>query len=201
MKKIVFFILLLLCSIRAFSGERECTTNCYQGTALNSSGLYTHFDKFPKYPISHGVSAPFAGIINDWMIVAGGCNFPDVPAAKGGRKVYYSEIYAINMKEYSKCWKLLGRLPQNMAYGATVVIEDEIYFIGGENENGKLNSVYKVSLDCKTCKVDIETLPSIPECITNLSGTAIGNDIYITGGITETDKNSMYRISTLLPGK
>lgn len=201
MKKIVFFILLFLCSIRAFSGEKECTTNCYQETALNSSGLYTHFDKFPKYPISHGVSAPFAGIINDWMIVAGGCNFPDVPAAKAGRKVYYSEIYAINMKEYSKCWKLLGRLPQNMAYGATVVIEDEIYFIGDENENGKLNSVYKVSLYCETCKVDIETLPSIPECITNLSGTAIGNDIYITGGITETDKNSMYRISTLLPGK
>ena len=32
-------------------------------------------------------------------------------------------------------------------------------------------------------------------------GTAIGNDIYITGGMTETDRNSLYRISALLSGK
>ena len=158
-------------------------------------------NSIPNHPIPHGVSAPFAGVINDWMIVAGGCNFPDIPAAKGGKKVYYSEIYAINMKEKSKGWKLLGQLPQNMAYGATVLIGDDMCLIGGENENGKLNSAYKISLDCETCKVDIETLPSLPECMTNLSGTAIGNDIYITGGITGTDRNSLYRISALSSGK
>lgn len=135
------------------------------------------------------------------MIVVGGCNFPDVPAAKGGKKVYYSEIYAINMKEKSKGWKLLGQLPQNMAYGATVLIGDNLYFIGGENENGKLNSAYKLSMDCEAGNVYIETLPSIPECMTNLSGTAIGNDIYITGGMTETDRNSLYRMSALSPDK
>lgn len=158
-------------------------------------------NSIPNHPIPHGVSAPFAGVINDWMIVAGGCNFPDIPAAKGGKKVYYSEIYAINMKEKSKGWKLLGQLPQNMAYGATVLIGDDMCLIGGENENGKLNSAYKISMDCEAGKVHIETLPSLPECITNLSGTAVGNDIYITGGITETDRNSLYRISALLSGK
>lgn len=155
----------------------------------------------PNHPIPLGVSAPFAGIINDWMIVAGGCNFPDVPAAKGGKKVYYSEIYAINMKEKSKGWKLLGQLPQNMAYGATVLIGDDMCLIGGENENGKFNSAYKLSMDCEAGNVYIETLPSIPECMTNLSGTAIGNDIYITGGMTETDRNSLYRLSALSPDK
>lgn len=150
----------------------------------------------PNHPIPHGVSAPFAGVINDWIIVAGGCNFPDIPAAEGGKKVYYSEIYAINMKEKSKGWKLIGRLPNCAAYGATVSIGNNLYFIGGENMEGKLNSVYKVSMNSEACKVDLETLPSIPECITNLSGTAIGQDIYITGGITDTNKNSVYRIST-----
>ena len=158
-------------------------------------------NSIPNHPIPHGVSAPFAGVINDWMIVAGGCNFPDIPAAKGGKKVYYSEIYAINMKEKSKGWKLLGQLPQNMAYGATVLIGDDMCLIGGENENGKLNSAYKISMDCEAGKVHIETLPSLPECITNLSGTAIGNDIYITGGMTETDRNSLYRMSALSPDK
>ena len=153
-------------------------------------------NSIPNHPIPHGVSAPFAGVINDWIIVAGGCNFPDIPAAEGGKKVYYSEIYAINMKEKSKGWKLIGRLPNCAAYGATVSIGNNLYFIGGENMEGKLNSVYKVSMNSEACKVDLETLPSIPECITNLSGTAIGQDIYITGGITDTNKNSVYRIST-----
>lgn len=170
---------------------------------VNVNGLPTSTFKakiddltIPNHPIPHGVSAPFAGVINDWIIVAGGCNFPDIPAAEGGKKVYYSEIYAINMKEKSKGWKLIGRLPNSAAYGATVSIGDNLYFIGGENMEGKLNSVYKVSMKSEACKVDLETLPSIPECITNLSGTAIGQDIYITGGITDTNKNSVYRIST-----
>lgn len=170
---------------------------------VNVNGLPTSTFKakiddltIPNHPIPHGVSAPFAGVINDWIIVAGGCNFPDIPAAEGGKKAYYSEIYAINMKEKSKGWKLIGRLPNCVAYGATVSIGNNLYFIGGENMEGKLNSVYKVSMNSEACKVDLETLPSIPECITNLSGTAIGQDIYITGGITDTNKNSVYRIST-----
>lgn len=151
----------------------------------------------PHYPIIHGVSAPFAGIINDWMIVAGGCNFPDIPASEGGKKVYYSEIYAINMKNKDEGWKLLGKLPHNAAYGATVSIKDALYLIGGENENGKLNSAYKISINSKTGNLDMEAFTSVPEGITNLSGIAIGNDIYITGGLTDTNKNSMYRISAV----
>ena len=36
-----------------------------------------------------GVSAPFAGMLGDILVVAGGCNFPDKPAAGGGIKKYY----------------------------------------------------------------------------------------------------------------
>ena len=38
---------------------------------------------------SQGVSAPFAGVSNGHVLVAGGCNFPGVPAAEGGRKVFF----------------------------------------------------------------------------------------------------------------
>lgn len=40
----------------------------------------------PDYPITKGVSAPFAGFIKNWLIVGGGCNFPTTPAAEGGKK-------------------------------------------------------------------------------------------------------------------
>lgn len=29
----------------------------------------------PDYPLPEGVSAPFAGFVGDWLLVAGGCNF------------------------------------------------------------------------------------------------------------------------------
>lgn len=48
---------------------------------------------------SQGVSAPYAGISNGWAVVAGGCNFPGVPAAQGGQKRYYSDIYVLNLAE------------------------------------------------------------------------------------------------------
>ena len=49
----------------------------------------------PDYPTRQGVSAPFAGFVDSVLIVAGGCNFPDKPAAEGGKKVYYSQIYSL----------------------------------------------------------------------------------------------------------
>ena len=57
--------------------------------------------QLPDYPIEAGVSAPFAGFVGDWLVVAGGCNFPDVPAAEGGQKVYYREVYALNTADPS----------------------------------------------------------------------------------------------------
>ncbi|MBR7043342.1 MAG: cyclically-permuted mutarotase family protein, partial [Prevotella sp.] len=31
-----------------------------------------------------GVAAPFAGVLGSDLVVAGGCNFPEIPAAEGG---------------------------------------------------------------------------------------------------------------------
>ena len=59
-----------------------------------------NWTKLPDLPgaadtASLGVSAPFAGIHNGVLIVAGGCNFPDKPVTEGGAKRYYSEIFVL----------------------------------------------------------------------------------------------------------
>ena len=38
-----------------------------------------------------GVSALYAGVIDGNLLIAGGCNFPDTPAADGGKKVRSEE--------------------------------------------------------------------------------------------------------------
>ena len=49
------------------------------------------WNKLPDLPgmadtASLGVSAPFVGISNGILLVAGGCNFPDKPVTEGGAK-------------------------------------------------------------------------------------------------------------------
>ena len=60
--------------------------------------------------IEQGVSACFAGAIGHRLLMAGGCNFPEVPAADGGKKRFYRGIYAASLvKDDSLNWKKVRR--------------------------------------------------------------------------------------------
>ena len=71
---------------------------------------------FEKGGRKEGVSAAFGGTLEDAVVVAGGCNFPDLPAADGGKKVYYDQIYVLRNPERKKVsWEIAGRLPVQVA--------------------------------------------------------------------------------------
>lgn len=78
-----------------------------------------------------GVSGAHVGRIGDYLIVAGGSNFPEKPAADGGQKVYYSDIYAAKLGGDSLEWKHIGHLPKRLAYGMAVSYGDKLYIAGG----------------------------------------------------------------------
>ena len=46
-----------------------------------------------------GVAACFAGVSQNALIVAGGCNFPDDPVYDGGQKRYYADIFVLETPE------------------------------------------------------------------------------------------------------
>lgn len=77
---------------------------------------------------NEGVSASFTGTIGNEVIVAGGCNFAEKPAAKGGKKIYYNTVSAYN--ETDNKWNEIGRLPQPVAYGASATVPDGIVCMG-----------------------------------------------------------------------
>ena len=70
----------------------------------------------PSTPMDKAVSGHYAGWINGGLTTYGGCDFPDVPCADGGQKVYY---------------------PQ--AYGASVQVPDGVVYIGGMNSTTSLD--------------------------------------------------------------
>ena len=149
----------------------------------------------PDYPITKGVSAPFAGFIGDWLIVAGGCNFPDTPAAEGGKKAYYREIYAYNTADPEAQWVRQTDLPFAVAYGASVETPDGLVCIGGMNTDSLITSVVRIEQTEKPDSFALNMLPALPTPIDNGAATRTGNRIYLTGGNQKDGEQKLYALS------
>ncbi len=131
-----------------------------------------------------GVSAPFAGSIHQNLIVAGGCNFPDVPAAKGGAKRFYADIYELPHpdKDPQAQWRKIGELPQPMAYGVSVTVPNGMVCVGGTTDGVNSSAeTYLLHTDAHH-KLQITPLPALPLSLDNLTGAYGGGYIYVAGG-------------------
>ena len=149
----------------------------------------------PDYPVEKGVSAPFAGFSGDWLLVGGGCNFPGTPAAEGGKKVYYKEVYACHIGKEPLQWLKVGDLREPVAYGAMVETHQGIICIGGMSDTSSLRTVCRISLDSIREKLFIDSLPSLPETIDNAAAAAIGETVYVTGGNQGNTGHSLYALT------
>lgn len=72
----------------------------------------------PAGEMERPVSGHFAGIVDGQLTIRGGCNFPDIPCADGGQKVFYPK-----------------------AYGASVTVPEGTVYIGGTDGNNSDNTV------------------------------------------------------------
>ena len=130
----------------------------------------------PGYSL--GVSACYAGQIGDYLVVAGGCNFPEA----GKPKKYYAGVYAARMDRATLQWRLVGFLPEAAAYGATVACGDSLLFLGGNNTNHALAAVYSVRLNSAGTDVSINRLADLPATADNMAVALVGNDVFVVGG-------------------
>lgn len=130
----------------------------------------------PGYSL--GVSACYAGQIGDYLVVAGGCNFPEA----GKPKKYYAGVYAARMDRATLQWRLVGFLPEAAAYGATVACGDSLLFLGGNNTDHALAAVYSVRLDSAGTDVSINRLADLPATTDNMAVALVGNDVFVVGG-------------------
>lgn len=130
----------------------------------------------PGYSL--GVSACYAGQIGDYLVMAGGCNFPEA----GKPKKYYAGVYAARMDRAMLQWRLVGFLPEAAAYGATVASGDSLLFLGGNNTDHALAAVYSVRLNSAGTDVSINRLADLPATADNMAVALVGNDIFVVGG-------------------
>ncbi len=140
-------------------------------TTLTTQGLEGDLQK--------GVSAAYAALIDDNLLVAGGCNFPDKLGFEGGKKVFYDEILLFNKTQNQ--WQSIGKLPEAAAYGVSVAIPDGYLWIGGQTATNSLANCYKVQYS-KEKALTLNSFPALPEPLDNFSGASVGSKVFVAGG-------------------
>ncbi|MBR5593430.1 MAG: sodium/solute symporter [Bacteroidaceae bacterium] len=111
----------------------------------------------PGTPMERAVSGHYAGWVNGELSTYGGCDFPDIPCADGGKKVYYPK-----------------------AYGASVQVPDGTVYIGGMNTTSSLSECQFINA------ADGASTPitSLPKALDNFAATYYDGIIYVAGGET-----------------
>ena len=167
-------------------------------TASNTTGVSV--EKMEGYPsadtcLVKGVSALYAGVLDGQLVMAGGCNFPHVPVADGGKKVFYDGIYVAPLTEGTTLqWKQVGQLTEASAYGVTVATDEGLIWVGGNTATRSLSDVYRLAL--KEGAVQMEALPSLPVTIDNMAGAILDNVLYIVGGnVNGVPASSVYSLN------
>ncbi|MBP5380918.1 MAG: sodium/solute symporter [Bacteroidaceae bacterium] len=136
-----------------------------------------------------GVASAFYGKSNDYLLIAGGTNYPDTAMAQGGKEHFYNTIWDLGKRGWHK---KRFNLPTPTAYGASVQLSDEEGFlcIGGSNGRQSLKEVYRLT------DKELEQLPSLPIGIDRGAAASDGKDVYVVGGQSNGQPQmEVYRIS------
>ena len=127
----------------------------------------------PAAPISNAVSGHYASLINGELNVYGGCNFPDVPCADGGKKVYYPR-----------------------AYGASVQVPGGAVYLGGMDSTSSLSECLFINAIDGTAT----PIATLPKALDNFAATYDDGMIWVAGGQTDGVPNrNVYALS--FPGE
>ena len=183
MKKFLFlFLSLLLCTVSVNLFAHDTKAHRFNNASFLPVPALDAFG-------GQGVSGAFAGVANDEVLVAGGCNFPDTPAAEGGQKVFYTDIYALSLAKLnggydtSFGWERAGSLPCALAYGASVTTPEGLVCLGG-TADGQKSEDFAVLLTLGTSGEAIsQDLPSLPSALDNFAAAYGDGFIYVAGGL------------------
>ncbi len=136
--------------------------------------------------VQPGLAAPFAGVSENVLLVAGGCNFPDKNVWEGGKKAYYDNAYALEHNaEGEYTWHTGFKIPYQAAYGISVTVPEGVICIGGNNNTESFSTVFLMKWDPVSKQIKTESLPSLPFSMSRMAGTLVDEKIYLAGGYTD----------------
>lgn len=132
-------------------------------------------------PYGVGVSALYAAEVDGVLLAAGGANFPDLPAAEGGAKRCYDEVWML--RPGADAWHAAGRLPSPSAYGAAYALGDRLIIAGGSD--GRATSAAVLALRVAGDSATIAPLPDLPLPLEQAAAAHEGTTLYLAGGLSD----------------
>ena len=136
------------------------------------------FRRIADIPNARGVAAPFAGVLNTGLVVAGGANFPKAYPWERGAKIWHDQIY--RLREPDACWETIGKLPQPLGYGASFTVDGGVVIVGGSDSGRHYASCWLMTE--RGGRIVFEPLPSLPIPIANVGFAKLGNLLVVVGG-------------------
>ncbi len=144
--------------------------------------------------INAGVSAAFAGVADGHLLRAGGCNFPGNPMATDAKKKFYAGIYNMTLHNGVIESKLIGTLPEPMAYGAAATTPQGMVIVGGTTATEALATAWLINVNAEG-KAVCTPLPSLPATVDNCAAAYIDGKVYVAGGnVNGQPANELYAL-------
>jgi len=137
------------------------------------------FERLAPLAPPHGLAAPFAGVSDGALLVAGGANFPDRPPWQGGTKVWHDAVFALRAPHAA--WEQAGRLPRPLAYGASVSWNNAVLCFGGSDARRHYADAFALSLEHGVLRT--RALPPLPAPCANMAWAMAGSTLYLAGGL------------------
>lgn len=155
------------------------------GAADSASPL--KWEQLPPLPDHPGLAGAFAGISRDgktdYLLVAGGCNFPDKAPWDGGIKTFHDTVYALDLPAGQ--WKAAGKLDRPTAYGVSITTPHGVLCVGGSSEAENFADAFL--LNYRNGQLTQSPLPPLPMAVSGACGATMGSTVYIAGGMASPD--------------
>lgn len=161
------------------------TTDPASAQALNppegdSGNATLEWKTLAPLPDELGFAGAFAGESNGALIVAGGANFPGGPPWQGHAKIWHDRIFVLS--EPDGQWQLAEeRLPRPLGYGVAVTLAGGVVCVGGSDADRHYADAF--ILRWQDGAISATPLPPLPVALANMSGAALGQTLYVAGGI------------------
>lgn len=127
-KSILLYTMLLLSALSVKAKSTSERMSNMEVLSWNNCLTLPSFNSMPN----KGIAGAFFGFSNDWLVLAGGTNFPDSVPWKGGTKQWHKTAYIKQAGSADQEWIVLpNTLPHPLAYGASIQIKQGILCIGG----------------------------------------------------------------------
>ncbi|UYM05574.1 galactose oxidase [Solicola gregarius] len=147
-----------------------------------------------------GLAGPVAGAHGDFLVVAGGANFPE-PTLTASRspklgKVYWNDAFVLRRDGRSYEWVDVDlQIPDALAYPACVSTPNGVVVIGGEGFRGgpngsavatveKFADVFRLRFDARNRTLVREDLPPLPRPLSYGAAALVGETVFVAEGET-----------------